>query len=60
MIYQWLAHSDLTSSMLGPPDFPDNDIPQWDEFINDYKMYFFDGTDPKAGRCFLIFLISKG
>ncbi|RAJ99855.1 hypothetical protein LX87_01551 [Larkinella arboricola] len=23
-IYEWLAHSDLTALMLGPPTFPEN------------------------------------
>lgn len=53
-VFEWLACSDLTSSMLGPPDFPDNPVPTWEEFINDYSAHFFDGSNPGAGRCFII------
>lgn len=53
-IYEWMAHSDITSSHMGPPVFPDNPIPTWEEFCLDYKPYFFDGTQPESGRCFII------
>lgn len=55
-IYHWLAHSDLTPGMLGAPDFPDNPVPDWDEFTRDYKPSFFDGSKPLDGRCFIIML----
>jgi RimJ/RimL family protein N-acetyltransferase len=53
-IFNWLANSDLTSEMLGPPNFSDNPIPTWDEFDNDYLDYFFDGSQPMKGRCFVL------
>ncbi len=53
-IYQWLALSDLTPMMLGAPQFPDNPVPTWEEFIHDYAEHFFDGTRPMRGRCFVI------
>lgn len=53
-IFEWLVESDLTSQMLGAPTFPDNPAPTWEEFIDDYKEYFFDGTEPLCGRCFVI------
>jgi RimJ/RimL family protein N-acetyltransferase len=53
-IFNWLINSDLTSEMLGPPKFPDNPIPTWDEFNNDYLDYFFDGSQPMKGRCFVL------
>jgi RimJ/RimL family protein N-acetyltransferase len=53
-IFDWLTHSDLTSQMMGPPTYPDSKIPTWDEFIEDYKLYFFDSTQPLLGRCFVI------
>ncbi len=53
-IFDWLTNSDLTSQMMGPPTYPDNKIPTWDEFIEDYKQYFFDSTQPLLGRCFVI------
>jgi diamine N-acetyltransferase len=54
MIYQWMAQSDLTSSMMGPPDFPEISIPTFEQFTEDYQDYFFDGSDPHAGRSYII------
>ena len=53
-VYLWLAHSDVTPSMMGPPHFPDHAIPTWDQFCADYLPHYFDGSDPKKGRCFII------
>ena len=36
-IYQWLACSDATPEMLGPPCFPDAPIPNYKEFCDDYN-----------------------
>jgi RimJ/RimL family protein N-acetyltransferase len=47
-IYQWLAESDLTPSMLG--HFPDAPVPSWDQFCVD----FFEGTSQEVGRSFII------
>jgi len=53
-IYEWLANSDITSSIMGPPDFPDNEIPDKDYFINDYEPAFFNDDDPYSGRSYII------
>ncbi len=53
-IFEWLAHSDLTSSMLGPPLFADNPVPSWDSFIEDYHTEFFNDKNPYSGRSFII------
>jgi RimJ/RimL family protein N-acetyltransferase len=53
-VYAWLAHSDLTPSMMGPPLFPDHPIPTWEAFCADYRPHYFDGSDPSRGRCFVI------
>jgi RimJ/RimL family protein N-acetyltransferase len=53
-IFSWLAQSDLTAQMLGPPRYPDNLVPTWEEFVTDYVHYFFDGSQPLLGRCFII------
>jgi hypothetical protein len=45
-IFDWLTNSDLTNQMMGPPTYPDSKIPTWDEFIEDYKEYFFDSSKP--------------
>ncbi len=53
-IYEWLVMSDITPSIMGPPAYPDHPIPTWGEFCDDYKQYFFDGSSPHLGRCFVI------
>ena len=53
-VYQWLAESDLTPSMLGPPHFPDVPVPTWDQFCEDYGPHFFDGMRQEVGRSFII------
>lgn len=49
-IYTWLAQSDLTSSVIGHPNYPDHPIPSWKEFCDDYSFSFFKG---KRGRFYL-------
>lgn len=53
-VYEWLAHSDLTPSIMGPPRFPDHPVPTWEEFCADYHPYYFDGSKPNQGRCYII------
>jgi RimJ/RimL family protein N-acetyltransferase len=53
-IYRWLAESDVTASMMGPPLFPDHPPPTWEEFCRDYGPHFFDGTREDVGRSFII------
>jgi len=53
-IYEWLTKSDITPSIMGPPNFPDQPVTTWDEFRADYKSYYFNGSKPKLGRCFII------
>ncbi|MBN1318129.1 MAG: GNAT family N-acetyltransferase [Anaerolineales bacterium] len=53
-IYQWLAHSDITHYMIGPPTYPDDPIPSWKEFLDDYTPNYFDDSEPLQGRCYII------
>jgi len=53
-VFNWLTNSDLTKFMMGPPTYPNSPITIWDEFLNDYKEYFFDSSKPFLGRCFII------
>lgn len=53
-VYSWLAHSNLTREMLGPPTYPDNPIPTWDQFNKDYLNHYFDGSQPFKGQCFIV------
>ncbi len=53
-IYTWLAGSDITSSMLGPPDYPDHSIPTWEEFCDEYTVSFFTNSGDGKGRNYII------
>ena len=53
-IYEWLVASDLTSSMMGPPLFPEVALPSWEQFCSDYGPHFFDGTKSDVGRCYIV------
>ncbi|MEW6619904.1 MAG: GNAT family protein [bacterium] len=59
-VYKWLACSDLTPSMMGPPDFPDHPVPTWEEFCSDYKAHYFDDSAIYSGRCFIITVAHEG
>ncbi|RHX91063.1 hypothetical protein DLM76_19790 [Leptospira yasudae] len=54
--YDWLVHPELVPFLLGPPLFPDADIPTWEEFSADYLDYFFTGSNPELGRCYRILM----
>jgi RimJ/RimL family protein N-acetyltransferase len=53
-IFEWLTNSDITKFMMGPPIYPDSNIPTWEEFIDDYQPFFFDSSQPLMDRCFVI------
>lgn len=53
-IYTWLTQSDLTSSMMGHPDYPDSAIPSWEEFCEDYTLSFFNASGDGIGRNYII------
>lgn len=54
-IYEWLANSNLTQEMLGPPKYPEVLIPSWKEFCDDYLEHYFTEEEALRGRCFIIF-----
>ncbi len=53
-IYRWLACSDLSAMMSGPPVYPERPVPTWEEFCADYAQHYFDDSAPLLGRCFVI------
>lgn len=53
-IYEWAAHSDVTSAMMGPPTYPEHPTPSWEAFCEDHRPHFFDGSAPNLGRSFII------
>ncbi len=52
--YEWCCTSDSAASMFGPPTYPDNPAPTWEEFCRDWEGHFFDGSDPARGQLFVI------
>ena len=46
MIYDWLARSDATPEMLGPPTFSDAPVPDFAEFCADYDDDAFQDSGP--------------
>jgi len=57
IFYKWATQSEATSLWYGKP-YGDN-IPSFEEFIQDWKRYYFDGSQPEKGRCFMIFVGNK-
>ncbi len=53
-VYDWLVSSDLTSSMMGPPRFPEVALPTWEQFCADYGPHFFDGSRMEVACSFII------
>jgi len=54
IIYEWLAKSNLTKSMLGEPHFPDAPIPSFEDFTNNFSDGFFTDDIKSSGKCFVI------
>lgn len=54
ILYEWMAKSNLTESMLGKPNYPDAPIPSFNEFINDFSDNFFTDDINNSGKCFII------
>ncbi len=44
-IYRWLAQSDATAEMMGPPWFPDHPVPTYATFCKDYDESAFGASD---------------
>ena len=59
LIYTWLTQSDITLLMMGPPDYPDQSIPSWEEFCEDYTLSFFNASGDGKGRNYIIIVDNK-
>ena len=59
-IFEWMAQSEATPEMLGPPTFPDCPVPTWEEFDDDFSVEEFfqpgppDDSDQDWGECWII------
>jgi RimJ/RimL family protein N-acetyltransferase len=54
LIYGWLACSDVSGTMSGPPTYPERPVPTWEEFQDGYTAHYFDDSAPHLGRCLII------
>jgi len=52
-VYDWCFHCETSKSHAGA-DYPDIQIPTYEEFLDDYVEYFFTGAEPAKGRGFMI------
>lgn len=53
-IYRWMAESDITPLMMGPPVFSDAPVPSFGRFCADYVDSFFTDVGDGEGRSFVI------
>jgi RimJ/RimL family protein N-acetyltransferase len=53
-VYEWLANSDSSAGMSGPPIYPERAIPTWAEFCDADAVHYFDDSALLLGRCYLI------
>lgn len=49
VFYTWATQSDAT-----PFWYDDGKVPSYAEFFRDWKRYYFNGSKPEKGRCFII------
>ena len=52
IFYQWATQSDSAPFWYG--ELYSTHVPTYEEFTRDWKRYYFDGSEPEKGRCFVI------
>jgi len=52
IFYQWAAQSEATPFWYG--ELQGDKVPTYEEFLKDWRRYYFDGSEPKKGRSFVI------
>ena len=57
VFYQWATQSEATPFWYG--ELYGDHAPTYEEFIRDWKGYYFDGSEPEKGRCFIILVGNK-
>ncbi len=53
-IYDWLFYADFSDFLNRLQGIQDGSIPSFEEFKDDYRNYFFDGSREKDGRSYII------
>ena len=57
VFFKWATQSDAAPYWYGY--LCGDKIPTYEEFIKDWKRYYFDGSKPEKGRCFAILVNNK-
>ena len=57
IFYQWATQSEATPFMYG--ELYGDHVPTYEELMRDWKGYYFDGSEPEKGRCFIILVGNK-
>ncbi len=52
--YQWLSLSDTASMHMGKPDYPESPIPDWEQFQEDFKDFYFQEDSREIGSVMII------
>jgi RimJ/RimL family protein N-acetyltransferase len=52
LFFKWATQSDATPYWYG--ELQGDEIPTYEEFQEDWKKHYFDGSAPEKGRCFVI------
>jgi len=50
--YEWATQSEATPFWYG--ELQGDEVPTYEEFLKDWKKYYFDGSEPEKGRSFVI------
>lgn len=59
-VYKWLYYSDFSPFLYKLEGYTSDTLPSYDEFKKDYEDYYFDGSQPEKGRCFIILNKNQG
>jgi len=57
LFFKWATQSDATPFWYG--ELQGDKIPTHEQFLKDWKKYYFDGSAPEKGRCFVILVDDK-
>ena len=54
LFFEWATQSDAAPYWYG--ELSGDQVPTLEEFLKDWKRYYFDGSAPEKGRCFVILI----
>ena len=53
-VYRWMTSPGVVEQMLGPPTFPDQAVPTYEDFCEDWLAHYWTWETPERGRGFLV------